>query len=674
MLRRPFGRLAALAAACWRLRSILAAIATRDSPTPGFQPLTEEYMRLRCSAAVWAALLIALSIGDASAASPGRWFRPAGAATKQDAAAPAIGLPKRSAAPAPSRPNAAPELGPLSDLPGEGTSQVRVSPRWHEVDEVLARGRRLESERRWAEALSHYEDAIRVYPGSPSLLQRYAVARQYFDLNRRYADRSFCSQLAEMGFAGAIDAYSAILLKIQTFYVDEPNWRLLVDHGTFALHVALTESAFQKRHRISAQPGEIVDCIDRLKQLTAARTVENRHQAREAVAEAAAVVHQRLGLPHSAVVMEYLAGACNALDSYSGFLTPDQLQDVYGQIEGNFVGLGVELKAQDGLLTIVRVISGSPAEKAGLRAGEQILMVDRQDTRSLSADEAANLLQGPEGSSVVLTVSRPGEKPREVAAVRRRVEVPSIDLATMIDRDAGIAYLRLTCFQKTTCNDLDRALWKLHAEGMRQLIIDLRGNPGGLLTTSVEAADRFLDRGVIVATRGRSTQEDFTYVAHAEGTWRVPLVVLIDGNSASAAEIFAGAIADHQRGLVVGQRSYGKGSVQGIFTIDAISAGLRLTTAKFYSPKGRPYSNYGVEPHQVVQTSLKPVAANPAADAGLTQLTPTKGQGGPTDLSVENDPVLSAAVRSIRQGPDRWRSNASEQRPGAVAAALGAGG
>lgn len=631
-------------------------------------------MRLRCLAAVWAALLIAISIRDASAAPPGRWFRPGGAAAKQEAASPTTLTPKRNASPDPGRGEGATLLGPLSDLPAEGTTQVQLSPRWHEVDEALARGRQLETERRWAEALSHYEDAIRAYPGSPSLQQRYAVARQYFDLNRRYADRSFCTQLAEMGFAGALDAYAAILLKIQTFYVDEPNWRLLVDHGTFALHVALTEPAFLKRHRIAAQTSEIADCIDRLKQLTAAKAVENRHQARETVAEAAALVNQRLGITPSAVVLEYLAGACNALDSYSAFLTPDQLQDVYGQIEGNFVGLGVELKAQDGLLTIVRVISGSPAEQAGLRSGEQIVTVDGQEVRSLSADEAANLLQGAEGSTVVLTVSRPGERPRDVSAVRRRVEVPSIDLATMLDRDAGIAYLRLTCFQKTTCHDLDRALWKLHAEGMRRLIIDLRGNPGGLLTTSVEAADRFLDRGIIVSTRGRSTQEDFTYVAHAEGTWRVPLVVLIDGNSASAAEIFAGAIADHQRGLVVGQRSYGKGSVQGIFAIESISAGLRLTTAKFYSPKGRSYSNQGVHPHQVVQTTLKPAVASAGAAAELTPLTPAPNQGVSSGLDFENDPVLAAALKSIRQGTDLRQNNTAEQRPGSVAATLSAGG
>lgn len=152
--------------------------------------------------------------------------------------------------------------------------------------------------------------------------------------------------------------------------------------------------------------------------------------------------------------------------------------------------------------------------------------------------------------------------------------------------------------------------------------MDLRGNPGGLLVTAVEVVDKFVDNGTIVTTRGRSPREDLVYTAHATGTWSVPLVVLIDGNSASAAEIFAGAIRDHRRGTVVGERSYGKGSVQGIFPLESSSAGVRLTTARFYSPAGKPYSEIGVSPdisvHQVVRPAPGQVAiAAPAADAFL---------------------------------------------------------
>jgi carboxyl-terminal processing protease len=183
------------------------------------------------------------------------------------------------------------------------------------------------------------------------------------------------------------------------------------------------------------------------------------------------------------------------------------------------------------------------------------------------------------------------------------------------DSQYGIGYLKLTCFQKTTARDLDTALWKLHREGMKSLVVDVRGNPGGLLVAAVEVVDRFVERGVIVSTRGRSTQEDFTYSAHEQGKWRMPLVVMIDQDSASAAEIFAGAIRDHHRGTTVGVRSFGKGSVQGIFPLDDSTAGVRLTTAKFYSPNGRPYSRVGVDPDITVRVTAKPIDGKlPAGD------------------------------------------------------------
>jgi carboxyl-terminal processing protease len=493
------------------------------------------------------------------------------------------------------------------------------------LGELLQKGRQLELQSRWGDALSHYEDAIRAFPGERSLERRYEFARLHYDLGRRYGDKSFLAAADGLSRDEALDLYCDVLGKIQTHYVEAPNWKDLVERGANNLEVALTELPFLSRNLPNTETKTLVEFRQELRRLMGPKVIQGRNAAREAVGEAADLAQKRLGIAVAPVILEYLCGATNSLDPYSAFLTPGQLDEVYSQIEGNFVGLGIELKADQGALLIVRVISHSPAQQAGVRNGDRILAVDGKSTQNLTTDQAADLLQGPVGSVVELSLSAPGESPRIVSIRRQRVEVPSVDEVRIADPRYGVAYLKLTCFQKTTNRDLDAALWDLHRQGMKSLIVDLRGNPGGLLTTAVEVVDKFVDRGVIVSTRGRSLDEDFTYSAHVPGTWRVPLVVLIDKDSASAAEIFAGAIRDLHRGTIVGQRSYGKGSVQGIFPLNYSSAGVRLTTAKFYSPNGHPYNRIGVDPDTVVHLAAKPVDGSHVPPATADDATMAAG-------------------------------------------------
>jgi carboxyl-terminal processing protease len=502
-----------------------------------------------------------------------------------------------------------------------------------EVARLLEEGHRLEQDRRWGEAVSHYENALRSHPGRRDLEERIGLARMHFDVARRYADTSYRATVGALSERESLDLYSDVLLKIQTHFVHEPNWQSLVRRGTTGVEVAFSEPAFTDRY-LAGMSGERVDAFRaELRRTVDWHAVRNRQEARDAVALAGRIGSRHLGLPPSAVILEYVCSATGGLDEYSAFLTPAQLDDVFSQIEGNFVGLGIELKGVDGSLLIVHVIAGSPAEKAGLHAGDRIVEVDGRPTAELSTDKAADMLKGAEGSTVEVGAVSPGMAPRRVRVRRERVEVPSVEDVKIVDRGAGIAYLRITSFQKTTVRDLDAALWKLHGEGMRSLIVDVRGNPGGLLTASVEAADRFLEGGAIVMTRGRSPREDFDYMAHAQGTWRVPLVVLIDRDSASASEIFAGAIADHRRGMVVGERSFGKGSVQGIFPLGIGKAGVRLTTAKFYTPTGRAISRQGVTPNVAVQAAAKPVAET----------------GKHVPAGGADDAILSAGIEAARQ-------------------------
>ncbi len=505
----------------------------------------------------------------------------------------------------------------------------------------LRRGRLLETERRWGEALAHYEDGLRQFPSDGGLKRQFDLARLHYELCRRCNDRSFREGLARLPAGEALDLYGEVLLKIQAHHVDAPHWKDLVEFGTRAMEVALVDPAFLEANRSAATAPGREAFGEELRGMLAGRRIASRDDARAAVSAAANLALQRLGLSPTALVMEYTCGTVSFLDQYSAFLTPDQLNEIYSQIEGNFVGLGVELKVQDAALTIVRVISNSPAKRAGIHEGDRILAVNGQTTENLSTDRAANLLQGDAGSVAELVVAGPGQVPRQVSIRRQRVEVPSVDEArvlsgrmgeVVVDPAWGIAYLKLVCFQKTTFRDLEAALWNLNRTGMKRLIVDLRGNPGGLLTAAVDASDLFLDRGVIVSTRGRNSHENLAYPAHEAGTWHVPLAVVIDRDSASAAEIFAGAMQEHRRGTIVGARSFGKGSVQSIISLNAGHAGLRLTTAKFYSPSGRPYSGAGIEPDLVPHQVARPA-----------------GPGQSPPPPADPDPALAAAIQAVMQ-------------------------
>jgi len=498
-----------------------------------------------------------------------------------------------------------------------------------ELDRILRVGDQLERERRWGEALTHYEEATHQHPGRNELQDRLVSARLHYDVVRRYSDTSFVNVATNFSQRQALDLYMEVLLKIHSHYVEHPEWNKLVQRGITALQVASSESSFAERFGLTATEAEMAAFMDgvRARYLPA---VKSRLDARDAVFHLAHQVEQRFRLPVQATVLECACAAAGSLDEYSAFLSGNQMDEVLSQIEGNFVGLGIELKADNQTLLIVSVIPGGPAADAGVQAGDRIIRVDSHSTEEVSTDVAADMLKGPEGSAVSLLLVDGNQSQRNVQLIRRRVEVPSVEDVSMIDLSYGVGYLRLTSFQKTTNRDVDSALWKLHHQGMRSVIIDVRGNPGGLLTAAVEVADKFVSEGSIVSTRGRSPRENYEYRAHLVGTWRVPLIVLIDGNSASASEIFAGAVRDNHSGTVVGTRTYGKGSVQGIFPLKVANAGIRLTTAKFFSPHGHPISRRGVQPDVIVHTTAR---------------TPSSGEMKEDDA----DAILEAGVQVARK-------------------------
>jgi carboxyl-terminal processing protease len=508
-----------------------------------------------------------------------------------------------------------------------GQATVAAQP-----DDLAASTTALAHQGRWSDVVSICETAARKGTLDPALAQQYDLAKLHCDIARRHSEPAFRQQLTMLSEADARRAYAEVLARIGSHHVESPDYARLSARGRQAIEIALDDPAFAGSYTSQATPPRRAAYAEQVTRIMAARPVASQSDAEAVAAWVARAGHSLLGIPPAVSLMEMAAAAVGGLDEYSAFLTTGQLDDLYAQIEGNFVGLGVELKtAPDGLL-VVHVITGSPADRAGIRAGDHLIGVGGRSIGGLSVDEAAHLLQGPEGSLVTLAVTRGPGAARAVTVRREHVEVPSIEEIGIVDGSTGVARVKITSFQKTTAADLEAALRRLESAGMRSLVIDLRGNPGGLLSAAVDVADLFLDRGLVVATRGRSPEEDFNYSAGRTGTWRMPLVVLIDGDSASSSEILAGAIRDHRRGTIVGSRSYGKGSIQGIFPLDAAGVGMRLTTAKFFSPRGLPFSGVGVEPDVPVQTAARPI------DGRVT-----------TALESAGDPALSAAVEIARR-------------------------
>ena len=443
----------------------------------------------------------------------------------------------------------------------------------------MEEGLEMEQNRRWQEAVQHYEKAHRANRTAKEIDHRLQICRIHYDVVRRYNDVTFLSSIESMPQSKAMDLLHEVLGKLEQNYVDTIRLEDLMRNGTAFLEVALTEPDFIKTNIPNASPEKIENFRANIHKSVLGKPVKNRNDARTIVANVAALAHQHLGIPATATIHEYVAGSIGLLDPYSGLMTAGELTEVMSQIEGNLIGLGVELWAEDNDLQIIEVFEGSPAFDAGLRAGDKILQVGSAKTNDVSAKRAADLLRGPENSQVRLVVSRNEKSPFNVNVTRRRVVVKSVPTAEIADEKEHVGYLRITNFQKSTADEVDQALMKLYKKGMQSLIVDLRRNPGGLLDSSVEVADRFLRQGYIVTTRGRNGVENRNYSARDPQTWDIPLVVLIDGDSASASEIFAGAIRDHHRGMIVGQTSYGKGSVQGLFPTENRSR--RLATHRF---------------------------------------------------------------------------------------------
>jgi len=555
--------------------------------------------------------------------------------------------------------------GSQATVPATAETPAALQP-----EEVLRVGKALEQQRRWQEAIQHYEKSLKLLPLNKQITERMQISRVHLDVTRRYADRSFIESVERSTPAQSLEVYQDVVSKLETYYVDSIDYYKLALYGTAFLEVALTERDFIQKHLPNTPAASIENFRRNVHRLVFGKKVGNANDLKNLALLVASEAQEQIGLMPTATIFEFISGSVGLLDPYSSILTPGEYREIMSQIEGNLIGLGVELWAEGNELRIVDVFKGSPAAQAGLLPGHYILEVDGQTIVSIGAKRAADMLRGPENSSVKLVISSGGDQSVAIDVVRRRVEIPSVSSAEM--RNGQIGYIRITNFQKTTVNEVSRALFDLSSQGMKSLVIDLRRNPGGLLESAVELADYFIVRGGIVSTRGRNTSENRNYTAHAAGTWDMPLVVLIDAESASASEIFAGAIRDHDRGYIVGQISYGKGSVQGVFPSERGIGGLRLTVSRFYSPSGTAISQRGITPHVMVPEEPDATPTTLVALKPPVELIPSEGIAGSTETGANltaQRPVLQPASEPAAAGkPDRVLEKGLE-----IAGQIGAG-
>ncbi|MBQ2849406.1 MAG: S41 family peptidase, partial [Thermoguttaceae bacterium] len=538
-------------------------------------------------------------------------------------------------------------------------------------ERALAEGDALLEEGRWIDAKKRFEKGLRSFPNDETLRERFALARRRGELELRYQDATFVELTDGASLDDVLAVFDETTLNIDNYHVDRPTPATLFAFGFAGLVEAFAHEPFYEQNGLPFERSERAEALlAKVRDASKRWRIETDADLKSAVLWLAKRLREETGVRETATISEFLCAAVCSLDAYSAHLTPVQVEDVFSMIDGRFVGIGVELKTDDPA-RVVRVVPNSPASESGVEAGDEIVAVDGEPTDGLTGTEIGALLQGEVGQRATLTLRSPVDGTlRRVVAVRRQIDVPSVEDVRLLDAPGRVGYFRVVCFQKTTATEMIAALDELSRLQMESLVVDLRQNPGGLLQEAIDVSNLFLDSGTIVRTRGRAGEH--SYSATRTSCCATPLVLLVDENSASASEIFAGAMKENGRAVVVGTQSYGKGTVQAIVQLSCPTqtpkpiAGLRLTTEKFYSPNGFAYGGVGVLPHVRVELPENPQnPENPEAVASFAATNPTYSASTDeaaefVELNASNeidaDPFLAAAVREANRLSSRRQS------------------
>jgi len=480
----------------------------------------------------------------------------------------------------------------------------------------------------WPSSRDH---VVRVSPSGPAgeigggrpRAERVAAAA------RRWSDKSLADSARQMNGWVGLAVYMDVVQAVVWLYVERVTYRDLVVAGMESLRAAMESAEFRERFceaRDEERRRRFAEALDILILKSRAGNPWFACQAADWLAVAMEKNRALLGVPDGAVVAEFLFGAMDSLDPYTRFLTPEMLRVYEEQIEGRYTGIGAAIEKRDGRIFFTSVFKGGPAEAAGLKPGDELLSVDGEAVAPLSVGQVTRRLRGKAGTSVTLKVLSAGEaEPREVAVVRRVLSVPAVEDVQMVDAERRVGYLRLADFRDGVEKPFRRAVRQLADQGAQALILDLRDNPGGSLFSAIDVAGALLEGGRVARTRGRALGATWTYDVPwlARPAWKGPLAVLVNGRTASAAEIVASALARHERATVVGTTTFGKGAVQIYLPIEWGESAVSVTIARVYDAEDECLDGRGVVP----------------------DVEASEAESVPEELA--DDPVVRAALESL---------------------------
>lgn len=478
---------------------------------------------------------------------------------------------------------------PLEAAPSPQSLPAKFDTQWAEAQDHQAKGH-------WYEACNIYDKLRKLNLGCEEINQAYLDCLARINQGRRLRDEAFRKRVLKLKPAAAVKLYEEVIAQLRMNYLapDRVDVQSLFVRGLNELRFALEDERFRKEF-LEEIPTEVIQRFARKlsdwpvdKELLG--TEKEASKWAQEVARDAAV---DLGMAPSAVLVEFTFGAANALDEFTYGLTFRQLGSLQTVLKGKSVDLGVRLAMNpDQKLEVARIISDNP-ELGQLKKGDRIVKIDGISTEGFtSADLGELLLVGEEGSLVDLEILTPGEAKTHRLLLPRTTSLHSVKEARMLGDDVG--YVKIAVFQESTLQELKSAIVGLQSLGCRALVVDLRGNPGGLFDAGLQTSELFLNDHVIVYTQGRFKIE--THKARNPSPFNLPILVVVDAETASTAEIVAGALKENGKAKVAGHTTFGKGTIQCLIPLEKFPAGLRITVAKFLSPANYPYSGHGVIP------------------------------------------------------------------------------